>query len=171
MRRMLVPLLALTAALTATVTPLARPAPALPGPGAVIEMHSRLFRAIDAGDAERAASFVGPDAKATLFLDRSGARVDVIAGRREVVGRLSAWARESKGLGFETRLEPVRADCPSGDLSYAVLEIERRRETESGTEVERYVSTSLVQHRDGGWKLLHWHLSPADGPGEKMARK
>jgi hypothetical protein len=177
MLRALTSLLVLASALTVTLAPGARSGPAVPpGPGAVISMHVQLFRAIDAGDAERAAAFVGPDLEATLLLDRARAgeherELEPVLdrGRTAVAERLAEWARASKDLGYSTSIEAVRADCSSGELSYAVLEIERSRATATGKEVERYLSTSLVHHRSGGWRLMHWHLSPAGAP--EVARK
>ena len=172
MRRTLVPLLLLSAVLTIALAPRARSGPAaLPGPGAVVGMHIQLFRALDAGDAGRAASFVGPDQKTTLALDLVGGEPELETGRAGVMQRLAEWARASKGLGYSTSVEVLRADCPSGELSWAVLEIERSRETAAGVEVERYVSTSLVHYRSGGWRLMHWHLSPAGEPERQVASK
>jgi len=171
MYRALVPLLALCAVLTATLAPDARSGPAAPaGPGAVVAMHVQLFAALDSGDAARAASFVVPDQEASLLLDRGG-QPELVLGRARVAERLAEWARSSGGAGATTAVEVLRADCPSGALSYAVLEIERSRETAAGGEVRRYVSPSLVQHRDGGWKLMHWHLSPAESAAPKKAGK
>ena len=169
MRRTLVPLFALALVFAALLAPLARSGPpALPGGGAVVGMHVQLFRALDAGDAERAASFVGSDGEPTLLLDLGG-EPERVTGRDGVERRLAEWARASKDQGYSTSIEVLRAECTSAALSYAVLEIERTRA--DGPEVERYVSTSLVQHRDGGWQLVHWHLSPAQAPAPKVVKQ
>jgi ketosteroid isomerase-like protein len=162
MGRTFTTLLALSGALVLALAPAADSSAPPPGPGAVISMHIQLMRAIDGADADKAASFVGPKTDTSMFFDRDE-RPEVIRGRAAVAERLSEWARESRIGNYSTKVTPIASDCFSGDLSYAVLEIERSMKTTSGGSmvVERYVSTSLVQYREGGWKLMHWHLSPA----------
>jgi len=145
-----------------------------PGPGAVIAMHQKLFQAIDAGNAERALEFLSADLNmqdehrgrpCTLFLvDGSGAPVTSVGAEasREL---LASWIAASEGR-WETKLTSARDDCFSGELSYAVLEFERKRTDTKKPVVRRYRSTSLVTY-DEGWKITHWHVSPA---GEAAAK-
>jgi ketosteroid isomerase-like protein len=167
------------------VTFLFRPAaaPAV-GPGGVIDMQVRLFRALDTGDAAAAAAFVDTDPNGGLadgqdgglqtpsvfLLDAQGAPI-VAHGAENVKKLLAAQAQASKDGGPEwtTRILRSRADCYSGDLSYAVLELERSRGVKGG--VHRYRSTALVRHaKDGGWKLMHWHVSSAEAPADSDRR-
>ena len=115
MCRKLVVLLALAAGpatMLATLAPSAvcRP-PALPGPGAIVSMHVQLFRAIDAGDATRAASFVGPRAETSLFLSQNGDPT-VSRGRDEVARQLAEWARASADGTHASR--GGTGSCPRG---------------------------------------------------------
>jgi ketosteroid isomerase-like protein len=137
--------------------------PTTAGPGAVVEMHMRLFHAIDAADATKASAFVGPAADASMIFTAEG-KTRTLRGRDKVVARVREWARKSELGDYETTIEPISADCTSGDLSYAVLDIRRTMTSTKGGPilVARYLSTSLVQYRDGGWKLLHWHLTPIE---------
>ena len=146
------------------------PAAPAPGPGAVIAMHKAMFRAIDGGDLEGALGFLHADMDmdrdygqrpCTLFLvGDEGAPVsaDGFAASNQL---LADWL-DSGASGWKTRITSAHDNCLSGELSYAVLEFERTRATKLGTETRRYRSTSLVTY-DEGWKITHWHVSPA-GP-------
>lgn len=144
------------------------PTPPTPGPGAVIGMHKVMFRAIDAGDVDAALAFLHPDMHmdreygkrpCTLFLvedDDTPLSADGFAESKKL---LASWI-DSGASGWETRITGAHDDCLSGELSYAVLEFERTRTTKLGSETRKYRSTSLVTY-DDGWKLTHWHVSPA----------
>lgn len=171
---------ALTAALLGgswLAVPRAAPPSAL-GPGAVIEMHKQLFAALDRGDADAAREFVEGDRKATprtstMFLvDASGAPVKATDAdeSRDLLARLAGQAKSAGGT-WATTLTSEAADCYSPELSYAVLELERSHTVGGKTEVRRYRSTSLVRYADKGWKIFHWHVSPADEPARAPASK
>lgn len=162
-----------------------RPAPVAPlpfGPGAVVELHRELFAALDAGDEAKAVALLdttteggwaeGADgglARPTLqLLDERGLPVSA-QGPDAARTLLAATARASKdgGPAWSTKIVKLRADCPSGDISYAVLEFERTRGEKGAT--QRYRSTALVRWTDGRMKLFHWHVSPADEATAKLA--
>ncbi len=161
------PLLAFLAP-TALATLSIATAATAPGGGAVLAVHAELLEALDRGDAQRAAALVASGELPTLFLVDQLGRSETRQGHDQVAAGIAAWARAAGG-GWTTSVVPVRAECPSGELSFALLRIERRRARGEVVEVERYLSTSLVRHEKDGWKLVHWHLSPA-APAEGVAR-
>ncbi len=159
------PLCALLAPVSLALLPLAvAPGASSPGPGAVLAMHAALLAALDQGDAARAGAFVAGGDQPTLFLVDQLGRPETRQGHDRVAAAISAWAR-AEGLGWKSAVTPVRADCPSGELSFAILRIERSRPRGTEQELASYLSTSLVRHEKDGWKLLHWHLSPAEPAG------
>lgn len=131
-------------------------------------MHEQLFDAIDRGDGQAAASCASerPDSVLFWFDERgmprsaSGALVGM-----KVLAKLAADSRAAGGT-FTTTLTSSRADCPSDDLSWCVLECERKHATAGGTQVRRYRSTSLVALTRDGFRLVHLHVSPADAKVE-----
>lgn len=146
-----------------------RPAPPI-GPGAVIEMQRELFAAIDAGDTERALAFLHEDMHmqrswgkrpCTLFLPESGEGTTTARDHAQSRAALRRFVEEGKG--WKTEVTEATADCSSEDVSWAVLELTRRREVE-GREVERRLRATALVTYDDGWKLTHWHVSPADAP-------
>lgn len=162
--------LPLLVALGALFVPAVSAPPAVShGPHGVIEMHEKLFAALDRGDADAAAAFVAVDRKAqprsvTMYLvDAKGEPLAAThAGEaRDILAKLAAEAKHAGGT-WSTKLVREQADCDSPELSYAILELERTHAIDGKTEVKRYRSSSLVRHEDGGWKLFHWHVSPAD---------
>ncbi|MBI5363914.1 MAG: nuclear transport factor 2 family protein [Planctomycetes bacterium] len=172
--------------LASTLAALAmRPEPAAPapfGPGAVLGLQKQLFAAIDAGDEAKAAALLddtkeggwsdgengGIERPTLMLLDARGLPV-FAHGADAARALLAATARASKDGGPEwtTRIVRSRADCPSGELSYAVLEFERSRGVKGG--VQRYRSTVLARWTDGRMKLVHWHVSAADESTAKLA--
>jgi hypothetical protein len=146
------------------------PKPTL-GPGAVIHMHEELFRAIDAGDAEIAIGFLHKDMDMDdkwrkrpcqiFFTDIQGKTVRAMnhSDSRKLMTRMTQRLAASEG-SVKTTIRPLSSNCFSAKLSYAVLEIKRVYRHGKKSWIERFVSTSLVTH-DNGWKLTHWHLSPA----------
>jgi hypothetical protein len=151
---------------------LARPAAPVLGPGAVIEMHKSLLAAIDRGDAEKAASFVdakGGDVKSSAFAKPSLFLIDAhglpVAARdltdsRNAIAEL-AKASKDGGPEWSSKIVSVQADCGTPELSCVVLEFERTSGVEGGE--RRYLSTSVVRWTNDGFKLVHWHVSPANG--------
>lgn len=167
------PLLAASAAALAVTLLAARPAAPAFGPGAVLEMHRALFKAIDSGDAEKAAALVdsgGENDKSAAFASPSVYLVDATGlpvaahNLEETRALLAQLARASRDGGPEwsTTIQRSQADCNASDLSCVVLEIERSRGVKGG--VRRYRSTSAVRWTEGGFRLVHWHVSPADEP-------
>ena len=153
----------------ALLTLASRPAPLpAPGPGGILAMHRDLFAAIDRGDADAATAFLaadrkGPGGSTTLFLlDRAGAPI-AARGAPDARETLARFAPESKASGgtVQTRITSESADCPTSDLAFAVLELERVHARDGKEVVRRYRSTSLVRFEDSKWKLCHWHLSAA----------
>ena len=167
---MLRPLFACCAGATALLALIAwTSSPPVRGPGGVIEMHEKLFAAIDAGDTEAALGFLHADMnmKSRLEMTRRPCTL-VLPGRPIAVGQatsskaLAAFI-ESQGHGdWQTEIVRAQADCPSQDASWAVLEVKRTHTGEDGAVSEkRYNSSSIVAH-DGDFTLTHWHLSPAE---------
>jgi hypothetical protein len=160
-------LLTLPALLALVLSPATQPSA---GPGAILAMQKALFAAIDRGDAEAAGAFVAPDRKGpggmtSFFLvDRSGAalRATDASSARQVLAKLAA---ESKAAGgtFETRITTEIADCPDSELSFAVLEFERKSTAQGKVETRRYRGTLLCRYEGDSWKVSHWHVSPAAG--------
>lgn len=171
----LVPLVAALASAALVVTSLAmRPAPPAPfGPGEVIRMHTQLLDALDRGDAEKAASFVNAGVGAnddevwtqpSLYLvDERGLPVSAttLESSRAVLGKL-ARASQDGGPQWSTRILRQQADCRADGIVGVVLELERSRGVKGG--VLHYRSTSLVRWTKDGFRLVHWHVSPADEP-------
>lgn len=171
MRTLLLSALALAFLALANLMPTratAAPAGPLPGPGGVIDMHRKLFDAIDRGDGQAAASFASDRQDSVLFWFDEGGMPRSASGAlvgMKVLAKLAADARAAGG-SFATSITTSRADCPSGELSWCVLEFERKHATEAGTAVRRYRSTSLVAMTRDGFRLVHLHVSPADAKVE-----
>ncbi len=150
----------------------AAPQPAFRGPGGVYEMHLKLLRAIDAGDEAKVCQFfaestagVGVDANGR-FGDARGFGAFVLDGKGKPVSCdgvhcaadcLAKWG----GEGWTTRITDGWMDCPTSNLSYATLELERTCTVGDGVEVRRFRLTSLVRHTKTGFKVWQMHLSPA----------
>jgi hypothetical protein len=163
-----------TALVLAAAIPNGSAAPSVPGPGAVLEMHRRLFAALDAGDLERArehfvehrqgaswtadGGWTEPRGFQALLLDGEGRAVEA-AAPADAVSALAAWSRGAEGA--RTKVLGAWTDCASAELSYAILELERSEPRADGAEIRRYRLTSLVSHRNGRWVIWHVHLSPA----------
>jgi hypothetical protein len=160
-------LLTLPMLLALALAPAPRPAA---GPGAIIAMQKALFAAIDRGDAEAAGAFVasdrkGPGGMTSFFLvDRSGAalRSTDATSARQVLAKLAAESKSADGT-FETRITTEIADCPASELSFAVLEFERKHTSPGKVETRRYRGTLLARYEGDAWKVSHWHVSPAAG--------
>lgn len=165
-------------------------APPLYGPGGVLAMHQRFFTALDGGDVGTIGSILTGSPRGLTWSsdDKEDKRAegDERGGWGEprgfqaflydhkdqprncdkesrAVKWLSVWSQNTVEPGgrWKTRITDAWMDCPSGDLGYAVLELERTYTTEDRIEVRRYRSTSLVSYTPGGWKLWHLHVSPA----------
>jgi len=152
-----------------TFSPRASSATALPGPGGVIALHERLFEALDDLDLEALDKILDVDSpdgrrKTVLLFDDGGEDPITAWGHGGAREALTRWAAMT---GSGTRIVRQQVDCPSGEMSYAVLEFERiQRFTDGSARLRRFRSTSLVRHAQGGWKLFHWHVSPAEDDGQ-----
>ena len=156
-------------------------APPLYGPGGVLAMHVRFFAALDEGDMKTVASILAESpAGLTWSLDETGGEWGEPRGfqaflvdhqdeprscdkKSQALKWLQVWSQGTVEAGGrrETRITDGWMDCPSGALSYAVLEFERSTTAGDRVDVRRYRSTSLVSHTKAGWKLWHLHVSPA----------
>lgn len=172
MQRAFAALLLAPAAVLAMLAASPSAAPAAPGPGGVLEAHRLLFQAIDKGDADAARAFVaGREDEVFFWVDGRGEPREA-TGPKACGQALADLATESKDAGIVTSIKSWRADCPSGEASWCVLELERKREGKNGPEVQRLRSTSLVQFTSNGIKLFHLHVSPADAASQpKVAAK
>ncbi|MEM7309064.1 MAG: hypothetical protein AAF682_20440 [Planctomycetota bacterium] len=173
--------LALAAALSFLLLPTPAPAAARAplGPGGVLDAHRKLFAAMDARDVEGVRALLAPQVGgATVnaegdWGDPIGFRAYVLDDKglpRSVDKELAAvkWllAMDATALpdgssGWSTRIVDAWLDCPSGDASYATLELERTARGGDEVVTRRYRSTSLVAHRDGDWSIWHLHVSPS----------
>ncbi len=180
MLRTLSMLVVASVAVLAGPAPVSAPAPApVPGGGAVLAMHRELLGALDAGDVQAAQGFLSADSQpesaeggrpCTLFLvGADGSPVSAV-GNGESRALLARFLAEQTALGgkFETRITRAWTDCPSAEVSWAVLEFERAHSEDGAVRTRRYRSTSIVRH-DDGWKLTAWHVSPADAPSAGIA--
>jgi hypothetical protein len=164
----------LTAAAVAITTILTSSAPVLPGPGGVIHAHENLFAALDRGDAEAAASLFtrtgtgmsmnregkweGSPGSALYLSDTSA------TGVAQTAPILEGLAERFKG--GKTEIVRAWSDCPSENVSFAILEFEH---TSHAGETSRYRSTALAQHQKKGFRFYHWHISPAPVGTAKQA--
>ncbi len=157
--------LALASFSFANLTPLAPV-----GPASVIEMHQDLFRALDSGDADRATGFLHRDMfmndkwrkrPCQLFITDTDGSVQSslsYADSRKLMQDLARRFGPSSGC-VKTTIRALSSECTE-PVSYAVLEIERKYRLGNKSWTEKFISTSLITH-NSGWKLTHWHLSPA----------
>jgi len=157
---------------------LAGAAPAPPGPGQVLEMHRRLFEALDRGDVKAVGEFLTvhrtgadwspsrswtePQGFLAYGVDLAGTP-HTSGSPKEGLKRLMSWAAEGarKDSRWKTEITKAWSDCSSRDMSFLCMEFERRRPSGDGVETVKYRSTSLVSHRDGHWVIWHLHVSKA----------
>ena len=140
--------------------------PALPGPGAVISTHVRLFAALDRGDVDAASAFftrtgMGMELRDGEYRQSPGAQFFLPSAVEDPARALAA-----RFAGGRTRVVGGWSDCPDGELSWAALEIEH---TPKDGARQRLRCTSLVSHVEGGWRLWYMHLSPAGEGAEALA--
>ena len=139
------------------------PAP-LPGPGAVIDMHVRLFAALDAGDSEAAQAFLTGSPYFGLFLvDGEGrpAKATSLQEGKDLLARLAGEAKKAGGT-WRTAIVSDKAECTSPEFGFATLEFRREHTVDGKTVARTWRSTSLGNYRAGQWRLFHWHVSPGE---------
>lgn len=160
-RVLILTVLVATASLSLTATRV--PAP-LAGPSAVIEMHERLFAALDRGDAPLARTFVAESnvPVSVLLADVNGRPVaaEGVEAASALLARL-AEERKSAGGTFTTKILKSQADCESERLSYGIFEYEVTHTLPDKTTTQRFTLTSLVHWTKDGMKLFHSHASLA----------
>jgi hypothetical protein len=139
----------------------ARSAPPMPGPGAVIEMHEKLFGALDRGDTASAMGFVAEDgAVSLLVLGADGGRraADGAGEMRKLLSEM-ADQRAKQGGKFETKITKSKADCDSERLSWGYFELETTHTVGDKKITTNYAMTSIVRWTREGMRLVHGHLS------------
>ncbi len=168
--------LALAALAPASVTLLASGSEPLSGPGAVLEMHEKLFAALDRGDLETVRAHLGETPMGAEWSAAGGwthppgflawgsegnGKGFAAESREDGLRSLLAWGSEGTkgGGGWSTKITRAWSDCHSPELSFAALEFERTRTVEGKSETVRYRSTSLVSYEDGRWVLWLFHAS------------
>ena len=192
MKALLAGVATLGAALFASASTLS-PAPTsaatsgLAGPGGVIDAVQDYLKAVDQGDGdylEQAFADVAPDGaygfdetnqKLRQLKRRSGTFFDVTSSGRPITAtsakefiRMIAdeiTGSSKAGQRLETKIRSIRADCPSGDCSYAVVEFDRIYTADSGqSRVVPMRASALVRFGKGEphFKLFHWHASRTD---------
>jgi hypothetical protein len=140
----------------------ARPTPPVVGPHAIIEMHEKLFAALDRGDGAAAAALVGDvdDAVSVLVLGADGSN-RWANGSNEMKKLLSELAleRKAKGGTFETKILRNKADCPAEQISWGMFELETKHTIGDKTGSTHYAMTSIARWTKDGMRLVHGHLS------------
>lgn len=154
------------------------PAP-LPGPGGVIDSMRSFLRAVDQGDREALARHLSDRGRGQLYgFDEAGERIHHLEGAQQSFYDVSAFgepleatSREQildelvvkvRGGEVKTVLTSIRAECPSGECSFAVLEFDRIYKKGDKKTVVPMRATALVTHGGGEaphFKLFHWHAS------------
>ncbi len=154
-----------------------RPVP-MPGPGAVEAMHKQFFAALDRGDHAAAEGFLvaetnTKDAQANRWpwirLPVENGVLESFDGlerARQGLRRFAGSATTKTSGPATTRVVRSQADCP-GEVSYAVMEIERSVGADDARRTQRFLWTSLVRYVDGGWKIFHAHVSPIEGDAKR----
>jgi len=149
-------------------------APAPAGPGAVLAMHRELFRALDAGERDAVTRLLGASRAGASFDgdawgESPGARFFVLDAHDRpvaatkgaaVLDALLAWGAAAES----TRIVDAWTDCASAEGGFAALEIAR---TDANGNERRYRMSSLARHENGGWRLFHCNVAPADAPAAK----
>jgi hypothetical protein len=136
--------------------------PAPVGGGAVIEMHKRLFAALDRGDVMGAAGVVSDgDAAVSLVVLGADGAYRRAQGSEEMKKLLGVMAEERKKLGgkFETKILVTQAECPSEQLSWGAFELETQRAVGEKTTSTRYTMTSIARSTKDGMRLVHGQLA------------
>ncbi len=146
----------------------ATPAPL--GGTAILELNKHLFAAVDSGDEERVKSFFGSDSSPCFLVDVDGKPTRTDAANS--AASFARWASDTKKEGgFATDVSVVKYDCPSGEVSYAVMDLERKPLAKDGVPI-KLRATTLVRYEGNAWKLFHFHISRADSPSDrKLAAK
>ena len=174
---------ALGSALLLSTTPVAPPAA---GPGGVIEAVRDFVQAMDQGDVDymnRAltAEIHGvecgiEDGKivqskrvgAPVFFDVSvDGQLIAALDPSEFTKKLRGGVTTSKAHALETSIRSIRADCPSGNCSYAIVEFDRLY-TAGGTKTRVPMrATVLVRHQSAStpnFEIFHWNAARAGEP-------
>ena len=132
------------------------------GPDAIIEMHEKLFAALDRGDGAAAAALVGDvdDAVSVLVLGADGSNrwANGSNEMRKLVSEL-ALERKARGGTFETRILRNKADCPAERISWGTFELETKHTLGEKTVTTHYAMTSIARWTKDGMRLVHGHLS------------
>jgi len=168
-----------TAAAGAVSFPAGDGAP-VPGPGGVIHAVREFVAAVDAGDAavlRGAFADSGPgglygftDGGEVRHLDSAGkiAFYDVAedGGSIHETDPAAAIARirdsiGGTGRGLETTLRTIRANCPSENCSYAVVEFDRAYGRGDQLQTVPMQATALVRYFSDAphFRIFHWHAS------------
>ena len=165
------------------------PLPAPPaGPGGVITALKAFAQALDDGNASAVGNLIAEtspgadvafdgDGKSgemhdvqgqplTFFdVTADGAQVEA-RSKKDAVGKLLDAVASNAQRRLHTKLLRIRADCPSSNCSYGVVEFERTCEQGGKTVTVPMRATALVTYdkdAEHHFRLFHWHASPA-GP-------
>lgn len=152
-----------------TGTEHAAPAPT-PGPGVIFQAVRAFVAAVDQGDAG-AIGQVMTDVPGEWFAAEGNddiepqrgtapAFFDVDAqGKALALQGKDAIAGATKGAHSKTKLVSMAAECPSGKIAFAVINLERSAGDEGKSMKMR--ATALLTEEGGRWKVFHWHASRA----------
>jgi hypothetical protein len=153
---------------------LSSPAPnAARGPGAVEAALRELVAAAESGDREALQAAVAPDHgepefrdayDPRLLWDEAGGDTVAVEGFGPLVDALG-----DTGRRFHTKVARVRANCASGECSYAYADLVRTPVGQDGGAAATYRLTALFRYEEDAaegapsWQLLHWHASATSG--------
>jgi len=188
--KLLIPVLAALSAPFLALDAATPPPP--PGPGGVIHAMQGFCAAVDRGDADYLAKAMAKrGAGGPYGFDRENGRIRQLEGssfalfdvtaasepfaatdQADFVGRMIKDVAHGNGK-VETVIHSIRADCPSGDCSYAFLEFDRVFTNGDVKTVVPMRATALVRHTGEGapdFRVFHWHASLAGAP-DNEARK
>jgi hypothetical protein len=156
------------------------------GPGGVLDSIVEFCEALDRGDARALGACLQDshhgvlftphedgsftmsqgDENGALFIDRSRDARAILAEDASTFRKLlyaETEALRKEGWTLTTSIRSIDAACPSGELSYAVAELERKYEKVG--EASRVVPvrvTALLRHESSRFRIWHWHASVSE---------
>lgn len=168
--------------MSSSLGPVAEPMTPAAGPGGVLDAVEAFLEAQDGGDAaalQKRLAQHAPGARfgyeaggqprmeegpgSPLFVDRGMGGELLRAASPAEYARLATLKISAIGKGgaqLDTKIVSLRADCPSGNCSYAVVDFIRTYDRGDGEELAIPMQASaLLQHTKDGFRIFHWHAS------------
>lgn len=149
----------------------------VPGPGGVIDAVTDFLKAMDDRDREALGAAVATQAPGEHFgFGDDTSRVRKLGGsglsffdvavdghpfrahdREEFLDGIMGLVNTK--LPMQTTILSMRADCPSGNTSFAIVEFIRSYPGQKERELAHMRATALLRHTDDGFEIYHWHAS------------